>query len=1139
VKKLLIGILVLLLLLVGGVLVAPSLIDWNRHKDEIALRVSAATGRTLTVEGDLDLNLLPRPTLRATGARLANLPGAVEPDMVRIGELQVQVALMPLLSGQVQVESVTLVEPVIALETLPDGRRNWEFGRQPGGVLDSVKLDQVRIVNGTVLYRDAADGAIERFEGIDASVLAGSLVGPFQVQAGLSARGVPLDVEVSAGRVGEGGAMPLRATVRLRGTETVLRFAGIATVGGSPRLQGDLRAEGQDLRRPLGAILTAAGRIPAGELPRGLQQPFNLRTALTASGRLVDLSGVELQVGETRGTGALKYRPAAAPPTPPAPAPAPAEGTSTPPSVPPSAPVDELEIGINVNRLDLDGLAALLRPAEGESAAPEGGNPAFTLPSDLRARFSVGVDALGFRGGVVRQARAEGELAGGTLALSRVSALLPGGSEVTVSGTVGAADGLPEMVLAVDAKADNLRALLDWLGVDVSRVPADRLRKFSLLGTLSGTPDQVQIAGMDLRLDTTVATGAVSYAERERPAFGARLEVDRLSLDAYFPLDKEGGRVFDPAWLDGFDATFEASVGSLVAAGLQVQGLRLDASLAAGSLVVRRMEAQDLAGAALSLGGTVGRLSPLDDLDLAFGASADSIAEPLRRLGLESPLPPERIGRVAVQGRLTGGPERIGIEAEATAAGGRLQAGGAVDRPLGEATLDLKLRGTWAQGMDLARLLWPGWRPAALGGVDLYAELGGSAGALSLSAIQGLVGDTPVTGEATVDLAGDRPVVEAQLSTGELVLDRFIEAPAAGAPPRGPLGAALAVEPPSGMELRLGLTARALVASGLRVEEAALRARAEPGALAVEQLDGAFRGGRLGLSGRVARPEPGRAEVTAKATVVGAALAEGLVPGQAPAQLDLDGRYDLTLEVAASGAAEPALLRGLDGRGRLSLRDGAVLGVDLGLLSGAALEEAHRGPAPARSLAALAQRAATGGRTPVSRLEAEFRVEDGVIVVPELALASPAGTASGQGRVDTVDRRVELAFEVQPAGAEGLPPLRLRAAGPIDAPQRSVSVEAVAEALASRARPVPPAQQPPAQQPATQQPPAAQPNTPPAPPSAQPAPAQPPAARPPAADRPAPRTQAPAGQQGSAARPAEAPEAPGEVVGGILDRLRR
>ena len=45
--------------------------------------------------------------------------------MVRLKSLEVRIRFLPLLKGNIEVESVTLVEPVIELEVLADGRANW------------------------------------------------------------------------------------------------------------------------------------------------------------------------------------------------------------------------------------------------------------------------------------------------------------------------------------------------------------------------------------------------------------------------------------------------------------------------------------------------------------------------------------------------------------------------------------------------------------------------------------------------------------------------------------------------------------------------------------------------------------------------------------------------------------------------------------------------------------------------------------------------------------------------------------------------------------------------------------------------------------------------------------------------------
>src|SRR5581483_10350280 len=90
-----------------------------------------ATGRALTIDGDISLSLLPSPALSVAGVRLANIQGGSTADMARLKSLDVSVSLIPLLSGNVQVTRVTLVDPVVLLETLPDGRANWQFTPAP------------------------------------------------------------------------------------------------------------------------------------------------------------------------------------------------------------------------------------------------------------------------------------------------------------------------------------------------------------------------------------------------------------------------------------------------------------------------------------------------------------------------------------------------------------------------------------------------------------------------------------------------------------------------------------------------------------------------------------------------------------------------------------------------------------------------------------------------------------------------------------------------------------------------------------------------------------------------------------------------------------------------------------------------
>ena len=116
-----------LALLVAAVLIGPSLVDWNAHKDRIVAEVREATGREFSIQGDMSLALLPVPALSAQGVRLASIEGGSPEPLLELKELRVRIALLPLIEGTVQVERILLVEPQISLEVLPDGQRNWVF----------------------------------------------------------------------------------------------------------------------------------------------------------------------------------------------------------------------------------------------------------------------------------------------------------------------------------------------------------------------------------------------------------------------------------------------------------------------------------------------------------------------------------------------------------------------------------------------------------------------------------------------------------------------------------------------------------------------------------------------------------------------------------------------------------------------------------------------------------------------------------------------------------------------------------------------------------------------------------------------------------------------------------------------------
>src|SRR5581483_5651749 len=100
-----------------------------------------------------------------------------------------------------------------------------------------------------------------------------------------------------------------------------------------------------------------------------------------------------------------------------------------------------LALKLRLNTFDADRFLA--ERARGGAAAPaatgaslwpkppaSGNALHFSLPPDLAASLDLGLDALLWRQGVLRQLHLEAELKDGKLAIGRLGALLPGGSDV-------------------------------------------------------------------------------------------------------------------------------------------------------------------------------------------------------------------------------------------------------------------------------------------------------------------------------------------------------------------------------------------------------------------------------------------------------------------------------------------------------------------------------------------------------------------------------------------------------------------------------------------------------------------------------------------------------------------------------------
>ena len=97
-------------------------------KQLIVARVAAQTGRQMVINGQFDLDLSLTPSLSAEDITFQNAPWGSRPEMARVGHVEVQLDLMPLFGGTLDITRILLKDADILIETDAAGRSNLDFG---------------------------------------------------------------------------------------------------------------------------------------------------------------------------------------------------------------------------------------------------------------------------------------------------------------------------------------------------------------------------------------------------------------------------------------------------------------------------------------------------------------------------------------------------------------------------------------------------------------------------------------------------------------------------------------------------------------------------------------------------------------------------------------------------------------------------------------------------------------------------------------------------------------------------------------------------------------------------------------------------------------------------------------------------
>jgi AsmA protein len=236
---------------------------------ELIAQVKSATGRDLTIAGKASVTLFPKVGLRVGDVSLSAPPGMGGDPFLTARRIEVGVRLMPLIfQKEIIVDRLILYEPSFALHVDTQGRKSWAGIQSPrvrfaeavdDRVTDApptrlpranrgfsdLSLGVVRVVDGSIQYRDDRNGHSAVVEAINATAGLHSIAQPLDTQGSFVWAQEKINFDATLTSPQElMQERPAKLVVSLKGSPGTISYDGAVT------LHDALSAEGARVSAP-------------------------------------------------------------------------------------------------------------------------------------------------------------------------------------------------------------------------------------------------------------------------------------------------------------------------------------------------------------------------------------------------------------------------------------------------------------------------------------------------------------------------------------------------------------------------------------------------------------------------------------------------------------------------------------------------------------------------------------------------------------------------------------------------------------------------------------------------------------------------------------------------------------------------
>jgi AsmA protein len=319
-RKLFVAVLTILAVGIAAFLSIPFFLSTDMVRTKITDLVRENTGRELIIDGKAEFSVFPSLAIRLKGAGLSNPAGMSAGPMVHMKELDIGLKLLPLMRKQLEIDHLVLSQPVFDLYVDRRGRNNWSFtqqrhvGEQLASVsgsrghekkanmgkmpeLRDIRLNDIRIDNGTFLLRNDATGSKQSIEEINLAISMPQLDAQMEATGNFIWRGEKVEFSTAVNSVemllaGDGAEFKLEA-----GSNNLeAKAAGRAFVLPDIQVSANIGAKTRSVRY--------LARLAGAQMPEGGGLgPFAITSSIQASPTKISFENASIQLDNMQAEG--------------------------------------------------------------------------------------------------------------------------------------------------------------------------------------------------------------------------------------------------------------------------------------------------------------------------------------------------------------------------------------------------------------------------------------------------------------------------------------------------------------------------------------------------------------------------------------------------------------------------------------------------------------------------------------------------------------------------------------------------------------------------------------------------------------------------------------------------------------------